>query len=97
MERKERVSKDGKASYSVKKVINGVKMDFSFLDNIMDNYDSKVEDELSFTKEEKKNIYFQLLDQYNKNKESGYELIGFVENTFTAEERLKYLEEYYGK
>ena len=61
MERKKRVSKDGKASYSVKKVINGVKMDFSFLDNIMDNYDSKVEDKLSFTKEEKKKHLFSIV------------------------------------
>ncbi len=44
MERKERVSKDGKMSFTYKKVINGVEMDFSFLDNILDDYDNQQED-----------------------------------------------------
>ncbi len=45
MENKEKVSKDGKMSYTIKKVINGVEMDFSFLDNIIDDYDKSLDNE----------------------------------------------------
>ncbi len=45
MESKERVSKDGKMIYTIKKEVNGVEMDFSFLDNIIDNYDKSLDNE----------------------------------------------------
>lgn len=40
-----KVSKDGKMSYNAKTEINGVKMDWSFIDEIIEKYNNNLDQE----------------------------------------------------